>query len=439
MKPQSTTSRPDGALIAVAAVALAVGVGVAVAMDQLLAVVAVAVLAAFVAGGTVFRLSVLLAMLAGNAAYWLGLPTGSYVVLIAIAVLLDVVRTRRAEVSPGTAWWWLVCCVLTLALNQSRFGVALVGGLTLFVYLQVTTRERIPAAAMVAVAVAGAANALWSVTHPGLNYIRFSEGAPVEVTRGVGAGLDPNASAVLLLLGSGASCWGLLRLRGLARALCGAAALACTAGVASTGSRGAAVGIGLIAVGTSIAAIRRRGGVTPVLAAFVLTVAALLPYVAYRVILTNNALYRFYLVNEATQRRKEIYSAWLDAWLRDLPSFFFGVSGSDFRGAVPETPPHNSLLELAAHVGVVGCLAIVMLVLSARTARPSPGVELTSTALALLLVGMLIGLSAGYTPWIALALLARRRQVPVAAEPPSRAARSRHRSLVPHAVTSGSG
>lgn len=407
--------------------------GAAAATGHLKWLIAIAFLTVFVTCPTSVRLGILLAMLAGNVGYWLGLPSGSFVLLIVLAVFRDVVRPHRMAVDANAIAWWMVCCTFVLGFNPDHFGLALTGGLTLFVYIQVVLRERMLPVVIVLVVCAAAANAIWSIRHPGANYTRYSAGGtPIMVIRGVGAGLDPNASAVLLLLGVGAACAGLLRFRGFARLACGAAALVCTAGVASTGSRGGAIGLVLITAGTAVRALHHRKdrGLSPGAMLLALGAAAMLPYITYRVFTSNNTLYRFSMVDQASQTRSAIYEAWLHVWLKDLPNFLFGVTGRDPGAAVPSTPPHNSLLELAVHVGAVGCVAIAILAMTSRPRRPSYGVDITFTSLAVLLVAMLIGISADYTPWVALALLVRRRALP--ADSPVAATQDFVASAAPH-------
>jgi len=368
------------------------------------------VVALFFARDPTWRIAALLALIASNLAFYANLPSGSFLLLFAIFLILDIGRLislyTRAQLLT-----LLFAVAYLLSRDHSRYGLLVVAGLLFAFYLRLALIGSNWILLLEPVAVGGSINALVGLSNPGANYSIVQGGSTVLVNRGVAEGLDPNATAGLLLLGLGAAVTIAVVSHGAIRASALLLAIVITAGIASTASRTAVAATMLIALSAVVSAFRGRGRGSASMKLLILPIMGVSAYLIFEVLVHNQSLYRFNLLRLDAGGRDDLYNSWIDTISLHPFSLFFGFGDiPTLGGDLPSLPPHNSLLELAAHFGLVGLIFVIGTLIILWAPTPRIPATLRGTAVALLSISSSIGLLSALLPWIGLTLLLARRE-----------------------------
>ncbi|WP_207082854.1 hypothetical protein [Nocardioides sp. S5] len=325
---------------------------------------------------------------------------------LGVLVVVFVVRDANSILetwSPARLLWCLLAAVAIIAIEPGIYAVSVAVGILIAIYLSASIKTGGLACAAWGGYLGAMAFALRNLSASVITVADQVDGDVALVSRRILPGLDPNAAAAILLVGIACGVYLAARNKGSLSVLITLGAGVMTLSIALMAARFAmlSAAISLVFLCLSIGNVSRRAG-------FVLLgvtgVSAGLPLVT-----EGGSLSRFADLSNDAGSRTSIYGTW---WrLITDHGLLFGVPKEVI--AAQPVAPHNAVLESLAHFGVVGTLMLALTATFLLLPFRGAGWQLRIPALAVLGLGMIVGLLAQYTVWIALVLLNAQRRAAV--------------------------
>lgn len=343
------------------------------------------------------RVSALLFVLLSGVLSFLGV-SGALGALVVLFMLRDANAIFRAW-SRERLFWCLLTIGVIIAIEPGTYAVSVAVGIMVAVYLSASVRAGGLAYAAWGGFLGALVFAARNLTAPVITVADRIDGGIAMIGRRILPGLDPNSAAAILLVGIACGVYLVVHHGRLVSLMTTVGLGVMTTSIVLMAARFAMLtaALSLLFLWLSKGNIFRK---TMIAGLGFAGVSILLPLVE-----EGGSLARFAKLSGDADSRASIYSDW---WrVISDQGLIFGVPPEVI--AAQPVAPHNAVLEALAHFGLVGTLLLAgtttLLLLPFRDA----GWQLRVPALAVLGMGMIVGLLAQYTVWIALVLLNAQR------------------------------